>query len=199
MSSDAAALARVGSVREVAEYVARDSSRAASSSASAIARAIVVPPPVLLCDEPTSSLDVSLAATVLNLIEPAAPGASASRCMFVTHDLAAARFVADRIAVMYLGRIVEIGPAERSRAIRPTRTRGRCSRRCPTSAARRRQAKGELPSPLNPPSGCPYHPRCAVALPVCSSEDQELHRVGSGGERLAACIHVKEGKDVGRA
>ena len=158
----------------------------------------MVPPPVLLCDEPTSSLDVSLAATVLNLISQLRQDLGIA-VIFVTHDLAVARFVADRIAVMYLGRIVEIGPAEKvaSDPAHPY-TRALLSA-VPDLGGEAPKAKGELPSPLNPPSGCPYHPRCAVALPVCSGEDQELHRAGSGGERLAACIHVKEGKDVGRA
>ena len=192
-----AALARVGLSAEVAEYRPRQLSGGQQQRA-AIARAIVVPPPVLLCDEPTSSLDVSLAATVLNLISQLRQDLGIA-VIFVTHDLAVARFVADRIAVMYLGRIVEIGPAEEvaSDPAHPY-TRALLSA-VPDLGGEAPKAKGELPSPLNPPSGCPYHPRCAVALPVCSSEDQELHRVGSGGERLAACIHVKEGKDVGRA
>ena len=83
----------------------------ANASAPALARAIVVPPALLLCDEPTSALDVSLAATALNLLGRLRRELGMSM-LFVTHDLAAARLVADRIAVMYLGRIVEVGPVD---------------------------------------------------------------------------------------
>ena len=177
---------------EVAEYRPRQLSGGQQQRA-AIARAIVVPPPVLLCDEPTSSLDVSLAATVLNLISQLRQDLGIA-VIFVTHDLAVARFVADRIAVMYLGRIVEIGPAEEvaSEPAHPY-TRALLSA-VPDLGGETPKAKGELPSPLNPPSGCPYHPRCTAALPVCASQDQELHEVNARGDRFAACIHVKGGR-----
>jgi peptide/nickel transport system ATP-binding protein len=157
----------------------------------AIARAIVVPPPVLLCDEPTSSLDVSLAATVLNLIGRLRQELGMA-VVFVTHDLAAARFVADRIAVMYLGRIVEIGPADELASTPQHPYTRALLAAVPDIAREPARAKGELPSPLNPPSGCPYHPRCAVSLPVCATEDQPLWRVDGSSERRAACIHVRE-------
>jgi peptide/nickel transport system ATP-binding protein len=161
----------------------------------AIARAIVVPPPVLLCDEPTSSLDVSLAATVLNLIGRLRRELGMA-VVFVTHDLAAARFIADRIAVMYLGRIVEIGPAEEV-ANDPAHPYTRALiAAVPDLDREPARARGELPSPLNPPSGCPYHPRCASRIDVCPTYDPELRRVGAAPDRAAACVHVEEAPDV---
>ncbi len=153
----------------------------------AIARAIAVPPPVLLCDEPTSSLDVSLAATILNLIDRLRQDLGVA-VLFVTHDLAAARYVADRVAVMYLGRVVEVGPADEV-AANPSHpyTRALLSAVPDIDRVAPRVA-GELPSPLNPPTGCPYHPRCPVALPSCSTEDQPLRVVDPG--HGAACVHV---------
>ena len=158
----AEALARVGLSADVAEYRPGHLS-GGQQQRVAIARAIVVPPPVLLCDEPTSSLDVSLAATVLNLISQLRHDLGIA-VMFVTHDLAVASFVADRIAVMYLGRIVEIGPAEEI-ANDPAHpyTQALLSA-VPDLDREAPKAGGELPSPLNPPTGCPYHPRCPVAL-----------------------------------
>jgi peptide/nickel transport system ATP-binding protein len=156
----------------------------------AIARAIVVPPPVLLCDEPTSSLDVSLAATVLNLIGRLRRELGMA-VVFVTHDLAAARFIADRIAVMYLGRIVEIGPAEQV-AEDPAHPYTRALiAAVPDLDREPAKARGELPSPLTPPSGCPYHPRCASAIGVCPTYDPELRQVGDASDRRAACVHVE--------
>jgi peptide/nickel transport system ATP-binding protein len=184
------ALNRVGLAAEHADSRASQLSGGQQQRA-AIARAIAVPPPLLLCDEPTSSLDVSLAATVLNLLGELREELGMA-LVFVTHDLAVARFVADRIAVMYLGRIVEIGPAEdvtRDPAHPYTRA---LLAAVPDLDREPARAKGELPSPLQPPSGCPYHPRCIRALPECQFEDQPLRPVDGEGTRAAACIHVKE-------
>ncbi len=135
----------------------------------ALARATVIPPEVLLCDEPTSALDVSLAAVVLNLVARLRRELGMA-VMFVTHDLSVARVVADRIAVMYLGRIVELGPAEQVVAhpqhpyttalVGPSRTSG--------SAA---ALPGEPASPLDPPPGCAFNPRCPVAEASCADPD----------------------------
>ena len=152
----------------------------------AIARAIVVPPPVLLCDEPTSSLDVSLAATVLNLLGELRQELGMA-VMFVTHDLAVARFVADRIAVMYLGRIVEIGPAEEvaSEPGPPVHAR-RCSPPFPTSAATGAAGEGRAAEPAQPAAGCPYHPRCASGHRGLSpASHPELRQVDARGDRVA--------------
>jgi peptide/nickel transport system ATP-binding protein len=184
-----AALARVGLAPDVADYRPRQLSGGQQQRA-AIARAIAVPPSLLLCDEPTSSLDVSLAATVLNLLAELREELGMA-LVFVTHDLAVARFIADRVAVMYLGRIVEIGPAEQvtSDPAHPY-TRALLSA-VPDLGGEPARAKGELPSPLSPPSGCAYHPRCASAIEQCPFEDQPLREVDATGARQAACVHVK--------
>jgi peptide/nickel transport system ATP-binding protein len=157
----------------------------------ALARATVVPPEVLLCDEPTSALDVSLAAVVLNLIARLRAELGMA-VLFVTHDLAVARVVADRIAVMYLGRLVEIGPAEDIVA-NPQHpyTRALVSA-VPDLDVPPAALSGEPASPLALPHGCSFHPRCPVALPVCADPDFDPRLVSAAGqhERLVACVHA---------
>ena len=133
-----------------------------------LARATIVPPRVLLCDEPTSALDVSVAASVLNLINQMRRDLGIA-VMFVTHDLAVARIVGDRIAVMYLGRIVEVGRAEDVIA-RPQHpyTRNLVAA-VPRAGSTVEPLPGEPASALEPPTGCAFHPRCPVAVAECSS------------------------------
>ena len=161
-----------------------------------LARATVVPPAVLLCDEPTSALDVSLAASVLNLIGDLRRTLDMS-VVFVTHDLSVARVVADRVAVMYLGRIVEIGTAEAvfgapshpyTQALLsavplpdPRKERGR----------QRVLLTGDLPSPTDVPTGCRFRQRCPVALPLCAQLDPSLAATNDT-DHLVAC-HVAQG------
>jgi peptide/nickel transport system ATP-binding protein len=166
----------------------------------ALARAVVVPPDVLLCDEPTSALDVSLAATVLNLVQ-ALRHELGIAVLFVTHDLSVARIVADRIAVMYLGRIVEIGAAEELiRAPKHPYTKALLAA-VPDFGVTPAPLDGEPASPLSPPSGCAFHPRCPLAEPDCADADLDvpLERLLHGAkaltdadERRVACIHPKE-------
>ena len=134
----------------------------------ALARATIVPPQVLLCDEPTSALDVSVAANVLNLINELRRDLGIA-VMFVTHDLAVARIIGDRIAVMYLGRIVEVGRAEDVIATpRHPYTRNLVAA-VPQPGRTVLPLAGEPASALDPPTGCAFHPRCPVALPECAS------------------------------
>ena len=134
----------------------------------ALARATIVPPKMLLCDEPTSALDVSLAATVLRLIRDLRRELGIT-VLFVTHDLGVARFIADRIAVMYLGRLVEVGPADA--VIRdPKHPYTKALIAAVPGAGRPLAApNGEPASPLAPPPGCSFHPRCPVVRPECPS------------------------------
>ena len=161
----------------------------------ALARATVIPPEVLLCDEPTSALDVSLAAGVLNLIGRLRRELGMA-VLFVTHDLSVARVVADRIAVMYLGRIVELGAADQIVAQpRHPYTKALVSA-VPELGAPLLAAPGEAASPLDPPPGCAFHPRCPIAEPACA--DPALvprlarlphpARIPDDAERLVACI-----------
>ncbi len=180
-------LALVGLPAEVAEAKANQLS-GGQRQRVALARATIVPPEVLLCDEPTSALDVSLAATVLNLIGRVRRELGMA-VIFVTHDLGAARVVADRIAVMYLGRIVEVGPADEI-AEDPTHPYTRALLGAvPGRGVERSPLQGEPASPLHPPSGCAFHPRCAMALDSCATGDPPVIKVRG---RLVACVRADE-------
>jgi peptide/nickel transport system ATP-binding protein len=152
----------------------------------ALARATVVPPEVLLCDEPTSALDVSLAATVLNLIGRLRHDLGMA-VLFVTHDLAAARMVADRIAVMYLGRIVEIGNAEDLCAHPAHPYTKSLLETVPGPEHQHVAVKGEPANPLSPPPGCAFHPRCPSATDECATSAQLLTKRPDGEPRSVAC------------
>ena len=178
------ALHLVGLPPEVAEARPRQLSGGQRQRVS-LARATVVPPEVLLCDEPTSALDVSLAATVLNLLGRLRRELGMA-VMFVTHDLAAARIVADRIAVMYLGRVVEIGAAEQV-CHQPVHPYTRALLAAVPGAGGRIPLKGEPASPLSPPSGCEFHPRCPDVRPECATEPRSLEPVGGNAGHSAAC------------
>jgi peptide/nickel transport system ATP-binding protein len=181
------ALAHVGLPAEVATARAGQLS-GGQRQRVALARATAVPPEVLLCDEPTSALDVSLAAGVLNLIGRLRRELGMA-VVFVTHDLSVARVVADRIAVMYLGRIVELGNAEdvvaRPRHPYTKALIGAVPDLGVTPAA----APGDPASPLAPPPGCAFHPRCPIAEPSCADPDltPRLTRL-PGEEHLVACV-----------
>ena len=155
----------------------------------ALARATIVPPEVLLCDEPTSALDVSLAATVLNLLGRIRRELGMAM-LFVTHDLGAARVIADRIAVMYLGRIVECGPADQVTTNPQHPYTRSLLASVPGVGTEHSPLEGEPASPLHPPSGCSFHPRCPVAVDVCSSTPVtlEMH-----GDRAIACLRAGDG------
>jgi peptide/nickel transport system ATP-binding protein len=155
-----------------------------------LARATVVPPSVLLCDEPTSALDVSLAASVINLIGRLRRELDMS-VLFVTHDLSVARIVADRIAVMYLGRIVEIGDAEQitSDPVHPY-TKALISA-VPDIGREPPALRGEPASPLKPPTGCAFHPRCSQTIAGCDDVDLDVRLLAVGANQFhqAACIN----------
>jgi peptide/nickel transport system ATP-binding protein len=153
----------------------------------ALARAIVVPPEVLLCDEPTSALDVSLAAPVLNLIGTLRRELGMA-VLFVTHDLAAARMVADRIAVMYLGRIVELGASEDvcSRPRHPY-TQGLLAA-VPELGRSGARVAGEPANPLDPPPGCVFHTRCPMRVDACMEREQALLPLADDADRAVACF-----------
>jgi peptide/nickel transport system ATP-binding protein len=152
-----------------------------------IARALAVKPDFLVCDEPVSALDVSIQAQVINLFMDVRERYGLTY-LFVSHDLGLVRHISDRVAIMYLGRIVEIGTAAQIFAD-PAHPYSAALIKAIPSAARRGRTfeplKGELPSPMAPPPGCPFHPRCPSAMAVCREIPPKLAEIAPG--RSAAC------------
>jgi len=152
-----------------------------------IARALAVKPDFLVCDESVAALDVSIRAQVLNLFMDLKSALSLTY-LFISHDLGVVRHVSDRVVVMYLGRIVESGPAD---AIFPAPnhpyTQALLAEVGKVEPKKRRfvPIRGEIPSPLSPPSGCHFHPRCPHAMARCRETSPELVEIAPG--RRSAC------------
>ena len=164
-----------------------------------VARALALSPQLIVADEPVSALDVSIQAQVVNLLDDLQDEFDLTY-VFIAHDLGVIRHVSDRIAVMYLGLIVEISPADPlyERPIHPY-TEALLSA-IPTidtgdgaavSNRERIVLEGEVPSPIDPPAGCRFHPRCRYATEICSSVRPPLADFGQG--RFAACHHPLDG------
>lgn len=170
-----------------------------------IARAIALRPDLLVCDEPVSALDVSIRAQILNLLAELQKELRLTM-IFISHDLSVVRHVSDRIAVMYLGKVVEIAPSSNLfEHARHPYTRSLLSAipiPDPDFDASREQIvlSGDPPSPMEPPSGCRFHPRCPRVDSVCTVDEPELvERLSDSTQHLAAChFPVGDGEPLAR-
>lgn len=165
-----------------------------------IARALVMRPEILVCDEPVASLDVSVQAQILNLLEDMKERYGLS-LVFIAHDLAVVKSISDRVVVMYLGKVCEVASADGlfEHPAHPYTQVLLASipvpdPEQPLSGAR---VTGELPSPVNPPSGCRFRTRCPLATELCAAEEPQLREIGEG--HFVACHHPTEYSDSGAA
>ncbi|UHL63178.1 ATP-binding cassette domain-containing protein [Paralcaligenes sp. KSB-10] len=163
-----------------------------------VARALAMKPAVIVCDEAVAALDVSIQAQVLNLFIELRKE-FALTYFFISHNLGVVSHISDRVAIMYLGRIVEIAPTETIFTAANHPYTQALIKELPRLRADHRQfdpIKGELPSPIDPPSGCPFHPRCPQAMPRCREERPVLREIGrpAGGEAMPVGA---AGPDVG--
>jgi oligopeptide/dipeptide ABC transporter ATP-binding protein len=156
-----------------------------------IARALALNPSLIVADEPVSALDVSIRSQVINLLEDLQDKYGLTY-LFISHDLSLVEHISDRVAVMYLGRIVELGAADSifGQTCHPYTEALLSAVLVPDPLTKRDRIvlQGDVPSPLTPPSGCPFHPRCRIKISVCSEIEPPLKQVGAG--HLAAC-HVR--------
>jgi oligopeptide transport system ATP-binding protein len=162
-----------------------------------IARALATNPSFIVADEPISALDVSIQAQVVNLMDDLKAELGLTY-LFIAHDLSMVRYISDRVAVMYLGRIVELSDRDSvfERPLHPYTQALLSAIPIPDPEKEEKRErlilKGDVPSPANPPSGCRFHPRCSYVSDVCTKEDPEFRDLGQdGGQHWVACHHAE--------